>query len=89
MQNVFIKTIASIKNFNGTCRFSTWLYRIALNESINANRRNVRKGVRIDSGDGEMDLFPDLNASDGLSDVIGKERVGPGSACFPRSRRPT
>jgi RNA polymerase sigma-70 factor (ECF subfamily) len=34
LQNTFIKAWQSIENFRGDAKLSTWLYRIALNESI-------------------------------------------------------
>jgi RNA polymerase sigma-70 factor (ECF subfamily) len=39
-QEVFIKAFNNIKQFTGSSRFSTWLYRIAYNTAINSvNRR--------------------------------------------------
>ena len=35
LQNTFMKAWQSIENFRGDAKLSTWLYRIALNESIN------------------------------------------------------
>jgi RNA polymerase sigma-70 factor, ECF subfamily len=73
VQNVFIKTMTSIKDFSGTCRFSTWIYRVAVNECVDANRRYARKEMRHEGCGSEMDMFPDLNAGDGLASAIGKE----------------
>lgn len=35
LQNVFIKVFRGIKGFKGESKLSTWIYRIAYNESIN------------------------------------------------------
>ena len=35
LQNVFIKVFRGIKGFKGESKLSTWIYRVAYNESIN------------------------------------------------------
>lgn len=35
LQNVFLKAWSNIENFRGDARLSTWLYKIAVNESLN------------------------------------------------------
>ena len=35
MQNVFIKAWTNLQNFRGDAKISTWLFKIAVNESIN------------------------------------------------------
>lgn len=48
-QNVFIKVYDGLSDFKGDAEFYTWLYRIAMNETINFLRaRQVRKAVPID-----------------------------------------
>lgn len=42
-QDVFVEVYESIHNFRGDSKLSTWLYRIAINKSINANRKNKIK----------------------------------------------
>lgn len=34
LQNTFMKAWAALESFRGECRISTWLYRIAINESL-------------------------------------------------------
>jgi RNA polymerase sigma-70 factor (ECF subfamily) len=43
-QDVFIQAYQSLKNFKGQASFSTWLYRIAVNASLN----KVRKSSKFD-----------------------------------------
>jgi RNA polymerase sigma-70 factor (ECF subfamily) len=41
-QQVFLQAFRSLKQFNGRSRFETWLYRLAINESLQHLRRNRR-----------------------------------------------
>lgn len=46
LQNCFIKTWNNIHNFRGDAKLSTWLYKIAVNESINfLNKERQRMGL--------------------------------------------
>ena len=49
LQEVFIKAWINIDNFRGEAKLSTWLYRIAINESITfLNKLRARNHVSID-----------------------------------------
>lgn len=49
LQNVFLKAWSNIHHFRGDARLSTWLYKIAVNESINfINREKTRQGLPAD-----------------------------------------
>ena len=58
LQEVFIKAFKNIQGFEGRSKVSTWLYRIAVNESLMLLRK--RKGVTVDidqeyeTNDGEL-----------------------------------
>lgn len=41
-QQVFLQAFRSLSQFNGRSRFETWLYRLAVNESLQHLRRNRR-----------------------------------------------
>ena len=43
LQNVFIKVFRGIKDFKGKSKLSTWIYRIAYNESINFLKLKEKK----------------------------------------------
>jgi RNA polymerase sigma-70 factor (ECF subfamily) len=44
-QQVFIKVYESIDKFRGDAKLSTWLYRIALNKSLNRKKQNRFRGL--------------------------------------------
>lgn len=49
LQNTFMKAWQSIENFRGDARLSTWLYKIAINESITfLARERKRMGISLD-----------------------------------------
>ena len=52
LQNTFIKAWSSIENFRGDAKLSTWLYKIAINESITfINKAKQRNNVSLDDDD--------------------------------------
>lgn len=52
VQDVFVKAYASLKHFKGDSSFYTWVYRIAVNRTINfLKQRNRRAGVSLDNVD--------------------------------------
>ena len=52
LQNVFLKAWNNLQNFRGDAKLSTWLFKIAINESINfINKEKMRKNVSVDSDD--------------------------------------
>jgi RNA polymerase sigma-70 factor (ECF subfamily) len=49
VQETFVKAYRSLKRFRGEARFSTWLYRIALNHILNMLRKASRlRGADLD-----------------------------------------
>lgn len=52
LQNVFIKAWTSIESFRGESKVSTWLYRIAINESITfINRQKQIQNIPLNEND--------------------------------------
>ncbi|MDR1743243.1 MAG: sigma-70 family RNA polymerase sigma factor [Dysgonamonadaceae bacterium] len=52
LQEVFIKAWTNIDNFRGESKLSTWLYRIAVNESITfLNKMRTQNNISVDDGD--------------------------------------
>jgi RNA polymerase sigma-70 factor, ECF subfamily len=49
LQEVFIKVWKALPSFRGDSKISSWVFRIAYNESMNAIRSKKRKGQTVDS----------------------------------------
>ena len=45
LQNTFLKAWQSVEGFRGDAKLSTWLYKIALNESITHMARERKRGT--------------------------------------------
>ena len=49
LQEVFIKSWTNIDNFRGESKLTTWLYRIAINESITfLNKKRTQNNISVD-----------------------------------------
>ena len=52
LQNVFLKVWKNIHNFRGEAKLSTWLHKIAINESLNfLNQEKQKKEISDETGD--------------------------------------
>ncbi|MEF9923252.1 MAG: sigma-70 family RNA polymerase sigma factor [Muribaculaceae bacterium] len=52
LQNTLLKAWNNVEYFRGEAKLSTWLYKIAINESITfLNKERARKNISIDDGD--------------------------------------
>lgn len=51
LQETFLKAFRAIRNFEGRSSLSTWLYRIAINESLMRLRKAKKEPLSIDSHD--------------------------------------
>lgn len=55
LQNTFMKAWSSIENFRGDAKLSTWLYKIAINESLAfLDRERRRRHLSLDDQEAEM-----------------------------------
>lgn len=69
-QEIFLKAYENIASFNSKLKFSSWLYRIAHNESVNFIKKNYRhKNIEF-SDEIKNDLFNDKST---LQKIIEKE----------------
>ncbi len=52
LQDVFVKAWTNLENFRGDAKLTTWLYRIAINESITfLNKKRSQNNISIDEDD--------------------------------------
>ena len=61
LQNTFLKAWTSLENFRGEARLSTWLYKIAVNESLSFLERE-RKRLNISIDDEEAHILHTIEA---------------------------
>ena len=65
-QNGFVKAYQSLGRFRGDAKFSTWLYRIIVNECQDAYKRNARvRADSLDASDDAGELLFDVPDSSG------------------------
>jgi RNA polymerase sigma-70 factor (ECF subfamily) len=61
VQDTFIKAYKSLRSFRGQSSFYTWVYRIAVNRTINfSKRRKNRNQYSLDDVDSSIQTDPDL-----------------------------
>ena len=72
VQEVFIKAYGNIQGFDTSRSFSSWIYRIAHNEFINAIRKKGREPISFFDPD---TLFPHPTASSQADDDLKKAEV--------------
>ncbi|HMP90351.1 MAG TPA: sigma-70 family RNA polymerase sigma factor [Kiritimatiellia bacterium] len=59
VQEVFFKAYSALKRFKGDSSFYTWVYRIAVNRTINyVKKRKKRTGLSLDDIDGGVERDP-------------------------------
>lgn len=59
VQDVFVKAYSSLKNFRGTSSFYTWIYRIAINRTINfLKKRKKKQAVSLNDMDEGVERDP-------------------------------
>ena len=61
LQNTFLKAWQSIENFRGEAKLSTWLHKIAINESVSFLERE-RKRLNLSIDDEESHLINQIEA---------------------------
>ena len=55
LQNVFLKAWQGLDSFRAESRLSTWLYRIAYNETLTYLQRNSRNSISLSIGESDDD----------------------------------
>lgn len=64
VQNVFIKAWTNLHNFRGEAKLSTWLFKIAVNESINFLNKEKHRVQGVADSDEENLLIKNLEADE-------------------------
>lgn len=54
LQNCFLKAWNNLQNFRGDAKLSTWLYKIAINETLNFLNKERQKHNVTEEGDSEL-----------------------------------
>jgi RNA polymerase sigma-70 factor (ECF subfamily) len=77
-QDIFVRAYQSLQSFKGEASFSTWIYRIAVNASLNRVRKNSGSPIfqRIDSyfqSDKEKEISPLFDTANPESILISQE----------------
>ncbi|NLX24579.1 MAG: sigma-70 family RNA polymerase sigma factor [Lentisphaerae bacterium] len=66
VQEIFVKAYRALPRFKGKSSFYTWLYRIAVNKTINyRKKRNRKRAMSLDEFDSEIkldDVYHDLTS---------------------------
>jgi RNA polymerase sigma factor (sigma-70 family) len=70
-QDSFVKAYKRIKSFKGNSKFSTWLYRITYNNSLNKISANKRLGFSEELGD---DMIENSIDNHGMKQLLDAER---------------
>jgi RNA polymerase sigma-70 factor (ECF subfamily) len=98
LQEVFLRVVKSSDEWRGAAKFSTWLYTIARNLTVDHARRSVhRKAASLDAernvgGDSPTTLYdrlaaPDRKADELASDRETKRRIDEAVAALPADQR--
>ena len=86
LQNTFLKAWTSIDNFRGDAKLSTWLYKIAINESITfVNKKKVMNQLSID--DDESFLVNQLESDEWFDGDQAQMHLQKAIATLPEKQR--
>lgn len=64
VQNVFIKAWTNLQNFRGDAKLSTWLFKIAVNESINFLNKEKHRVQSIGDAEEDTSILKNLEADE-------------------------
>lgn len=85
LQNTFLKAWKSLPQFEGKAKLSTWLYRIAINESLDFLRR--QRSVARCSVEGDMSVASQLMSDDYFDGDKGQALLQEAIASLPDVQR--
>lgn len=88
LQNTFIKAWNNLDHFRGDAKLSTWLYKIAVNESLNfLQRERARQGISIDDDSQDTFVVRQLEADDYFDGDALKLELQKAIAALPEKQR--
>lgn len=86
LQNTFLKAWSNIENFRGDARLSTWLYKIAVNETLtHLEKERKRRGLSLDDQEAAL-----INTIEADTDIDGDQlalRLRKAIATLPEKQR--
>lgn len=86
LQNTFMKAWQALDSFRGEAKLSTWLYKIAINESLShLDRENRRRAVSLD--DEESGSVHSLEADDWVDGDALSEKLRRSIESLPEKQR--
>ncbi|MBD5252591.1 MAG: sigma-70 family RNA polymerase sigma factor [Bacteroides sp.] len=86
LQNSFLKAWQNIENFRGDAKLSTWLYKIAINESLShLERERKRQGLSLD--DQESAIVNLIEADDEIDGDLLARELRKAIAALPEKQR--
>lgn len=86
LQNTLIKAWTSIENFRGDAKLTTWLYKIAINESITFLSRE-RKRLNLSLDDEESHLIQTIEADENIDGDALALKLRKAIATLPEKQR--
>lgn len=90
VQETFIKTYQNLNDFDTALKFSSWIYRIAHNEAVNALRKSSRfpKVPHTEDEEFHMEFIADaLDLEEEMGKKMERERVQSALATLPEKYR--
>lgn len=86
LQNVFLKAWIGLENFRGEAKLTTWLYKIAINESLSfLEKERKRSGISLD--DEEASLAHVIEADEWIDGDELKVNLRKAIASLPEKQR--
>lgn len=86
LQNTFLKAWQSLENFRGDAKLSTWLYKIAINESLTFLERE-RKRNNLSLDDEESHLIHTIESDQWIDGDQLKQELRKAIALLPERQR--